>query len=363
MISDVRYSKVEDKVMRKLASVQIINSIEPIENADRVEKAQVEGWTVVVPKGQFKSGDKAVYFEVDSFLPIRSVYEFLRKSCFKSSPILGDGFRLRTQEMRGVLSQGLCMPLEDLGITPATAVGTDLTETLGVREWQVPERATIGGTIKGTRPDCVPKTDETRYQTYPEWKSDFAGKEYYISTKMDGSSHSVAVDPNGFHVTGPNFEYKDDGKSSFYEFVNKNGIKEKVEQYYKDHVPMTIKKTLTIQGEYCGERIQKNRCHLKSPEWFVFTVIIDGERQSLDSMLSICSALGLKTVPIEEIGMDLPSKYPTDDALQERSNGEYENGGRQEGIVIRPTKPCYSDNLKTWLSMKVVNNKYLLKNE
>ena len=30
---------------------------------------------------------------------------------------------------------------------------------------------------------------------------------------MDGSSHSVGIDENGFHVTGHNYEYKDDGTS------------------------------------------------------------------------------------------------------------------------------------------------------
>ena len=76
----------------------------------------------------------------------------------------------------------------------------------------------------------------------------------------------------------------------------------------------------------------------------------------------ICDELGLTTVPIEEIGEDLPSKYPTVEALLERADGNYPNGGRKEGIVIRPTEPVYSATIGAELSMKVVNNKYLLKN-
>ena len=56
----------------------------------------------------------------------------------------------------------------------------------------------------------------------------FAGMEYYISTKMDDSSHSVGIDENGFHVTGHNFEYKDDGKSPFYEYIKAAGLQEKM---------------------------------------------------------------------------------------------------------------------------------------
>ena len=61
--------------------------------------------------------------------------------------------------------------------------------------------------------------------------------------------------------------------------------------------------------------------------------------------------------------MDLPSKYPTVEALLERADGEYPNGGRKEGIVIRPTEPIFSERISSALSMKVVSNKYLLKNE
>jgi hypothetical protein len=68
-------------------------------------------------------------------------------------------------------------------------------------------------------------------------------------------------------------------------------------------------------------------------------------------------------VPVEEIGTDLPSKYPTVEALLERADGEYPKGGKKEGIVIRPTEPVFSERISAALSMKVVSNKYLLKNE
>ena len=64
--------------MRKLASIQRIWQIGPIEEADRIELANVLGWQCVVNKGQFKPMDLAVYFEIDSFLPIRPEFEFMR---------------------------------------------------------------------------------------------------------------------------------------------------------------------------------------------------------------------------------------------------------------------------------------------
>lgn len=345
---------------RKLASIQRIIKTEPIEGADKIELAYVLGWQCVVNKDQFKPMDLAVYFEIDSFLPVRPEFEFLKASSYKNTPIMGEGFRLRTMKFRGQVSQGLLLPISQFPeISDNLELGTDVSEILGVRKWEIEERVTTGGTTIGTLPYSVPHTDETRVQAAPDLIKEFAGLEYYISTKMDGSSHSISVDENGFHVTGHNYEYKDDGSSSFYNLVNKRDYRDRIVAF-KEAKKL---KSLTFQGEFCGAGIQKNRLKLTSPEWYVFTVIVDGKRVGLQQMLDICNELGLTTVPIEEIGVDLPNKYPTVEALLQRADGDYPNGGKKEGIVIRPTEPVYSNLICAELSMKVVSNKYLLKND
>ena len=346
--------------MRKLASIQRVWKIEPIEGADRIELAHVLGWQCVVNKGQFKPMDVAVYFEIDSFLPIRDVFEFMRASSYKKTDIMGEGFRLRTMRFRGQISQGLLLPLDRFPEIPESAdVGDDVTDLLQVRKWEIEERVTTGGTVIGTLPYDIPHTDETRVQEEPDLIKAFAGLEYYISTKMDGSSHSIVIDENGFHVTGHNYEYKDDGSSAFYELVKARGYQAKIEEY----VNALGLKTLTIQGELCAPGIQQNRLRLARPEWYVFTVRENGKRVGLQRMLQICEALGMTPVPIEEVDTDLPSKYPTVEALLERADGNYPNGGKKEGIVVRPTEPVYCPLISASLSMKIVSNKYLLKNE
>lgn len=91
---------------RKLASIQRIYKIEPIEGADRIELAYVLGWQCVVNKGQFNVGDLAVYFEIDSFLPIRPDFEFLRNSSYKNTDIVGEGFRLKVVSNKYLLKNG-----------------------------------------------------------------------------------------------------------------------------------------------------------------------------------------------------------------------------------------------------------------
>lgn len=346
--------------MRKLASVQRVWKVEPIEGADRIELAHVLGWQCVVNKGQFAPMDTGVYFEIDSFLPVRDEFEFMRRTSYKNSDILGEGFKLRTMKFRGQISQGLLLPVSLFPeIPPGTPVGADVTELLGVRKWEIEERATTSGTIAGGLPPDIPHTDETRVQAEPGLIEAFSGLEYYISTKMDGSSHSIGLDENGFHVTGHNYEYKDDGSSSFYELVKARGYEEKLRAY----VAAKGLKTLTVQGELCAPGIQGNRLKLTRPEWYVFTVRENGERVGLKRMLQVCEDLGLEHVPIEETGVDLPGKYPTVEALLARADGAYPSGVKKEGIVIRPVEPVFCPLISASLSMKVVSNKYLLKNK
>jgi len=345
---------------RKLASVQVVHGIEPIDGADRIELAHVLGWQCVVNKGQFKPMDLGVYFEIDSFLPVRPEFEFLRMSSYQESENMGTGFRLRSQKFRGQLSQGLLLPVSQFHELPDNVrAGDDVTELLGVKKWEIEQRATSGGTVVGVLPQSVPHTDETRVQAEPALISAFGGLEYYITTKMDGSSHSICIDEDGFHVTGHNYEYKDDGKSSFYNLVKQRGYRERVEAFALERGL----RALTIQGEFCAPGIQKNRLRLTKPEWYVFTVMEDGRRVGLKRMTEICQALNMPMVPVEEVGLDLPSKYPTVKAILQRADGEYPNGGIKEGIVIRTTEPVFNDTIQGPLSMKAVNNKYLLKNK
>ena len=345
--------------MRHLASIQKIWKIEPIEGADRIELIHVCGWQCVANKGQFKPMDNAIYFEIDSFLPIRPEFEFLRSSSYKKTDIMGEGFRLRTMRFKGQISQGLVLPLSVFPeLNPDTPVGTDVSQALGVKKWEVEERATTQGTIIGTLPPSIPTTDETRAQECPELIQDFGDLEYYISSKMDGTSCSVAIDDDGWHVCGHHYEYADDGKSSFYNFINNIGLREKMEKYVKE----MGYKTLVIQGEFCAPGIQKNPLKLVKPEWYVFTVRVDNKRVGLIPMQTICHELGLTHVPIEEVANNLSAHYPTVEALLARAEqGTYPSGSMKEGIVIRPTEPVYCPRISASLSMKVVSNKYLLK--
>lgn len=338
---------------RKLASVQYVHHITPIEGADRIECVHVLGWKCVANKGQFQVGDHCVYMEVDSFLPVCEQFEFLRGNSFKKNDILGEGFRLKTMNFRGQISQGLVQPLS---ILPEGnyQLGDDVTEALGIRKWEMEERVTSSGTVIGDFPDGIPKTDELRVQSYPDLIEEFKQvPAYYISTKMDGTSVTMYRKGGHFGICGRNYEYADDEKCAMWKYARENRIPGKMAEQGIDE--------LAIQGEFCGAGIQKNRLKLAKPEWYVFTVIDlkTHRRMSLPQMRELCGRLQLKMVPIEEEGTDFP--YDSVEQLLERAKGHYASGMNKEGIVIRPVEPVYSRIIEGPLSMKVLNNDYLLK--
>lgn len=110
--------------MRHLASVQVIEDITPIEGKDRIVLAKVLGWRVIVQKADFNVGDKCVYCEVDSVLPEKPEFEFLRSK----------NFRIKTMKMAGVISQGICFPMSILPYD--CSIGDDVTNVIGVKQYE-----------------------------------------------------------------------------------------------------------------------------------------------------------------------------------------------------------------------------------
>ena len=256
-------------------------------------------------------------------------------------------------KFRGQISQGLVQPLEILP-EGKYEIGDDVTELLGIRKWEIEERVSNDGTVIAEFPSEISKTDELRVQSYPELIEEFKSvKGYYISTKMDGCSVTMYKSGDHFGVCGRNYEYADDDKCDMWKYAHEHRIEERLKENNLDDI--------AIQGEFCGPGIQKNRLNLKTREWYVFTVtdMKTNTRLSMYKTEEICKLLGLNMVPVEEVEEEF--KYKNVDELLERAKGKYASGRNKEGIVIRPVETVYSNTIAGPLSMKVINNDYLLK--
>jgi len=329
-------------VERKLVSIQTIDALATIDGADNIQQARVMGWTVVVKKDEFAVGDACVFFEIDSVLPEGPEWsEFMRAR----------QFRVRTVKLRGVLSQGLALPLAILGGGDAPRE-VDLRERLGVVKYEpvLPDEADVVGPFPGR----VPKTDEIRVQSAPGVLDELRGREFYVATKYDGTSATYLNDAeDGFIACSRNWALKR-GDNPVWRVAQRLDLENRLPPGF------------AVQGEICGPGIQKNRLGLRELALFVFNVYdVRGARYlDLNEMLAFCAEQGLSTVPIERVvrGAEAAAHAHTLDIWLEAARGLYASTAqRKEGIVVRPLCEQHSPTLCGRLSFKVINNDFLLK--
>jgi len=337
---------------RKLASIQEILEINPIPGADNIEVATVKGWKLVVKKGEFTVGEKAIYCEIDSFLPIKEEFEFLRKSSFKRMGEL-EGFRLKTIKLRGQVSQGLLLPvlvLKDKIYADqfkALQIGDDVSESLGIFKYEPPIPAELSGIMKGGFPNFIPKTDEERIQNLTEVYPNFRKSNFYVTEKLDGSSATYYMNNGIFGVCSRNIDLLEGDGNTFWKLARELRLEEQMKE---------SEKNLCLQGELIGEGIQGNPYKLKGQTVRFFNGFdIDEQRYlTLNEFSEVMELFGLETVPFVLIDFTLPE---TIDELLVFSEGKslLNPQAEREGLVIR--------NHTRTISFKVISNKFLLKQE
>lgn len=384
---------------RELAYVVKIDNIIPIDGADRVEQAVVGGWHIMVRKGQFKAGDKAVYFEIDSKVPQREPYMFLSDKHFK----------IKTQKyFKGtVISQGLLMTFEDFDWDEDKyEVGTFLTKELGVtyaveednkRKSNITKydkmyqrhldlfkkhkilrkifKTNIGkkilfiflGKKRDTRnwPAWVVKTDEERVQNMPFLFPGDPDKKWIVTEKIDGTSTTFTMKgrkkKEEFYICSRNvnFDKPEKAENCFYEtnvyieMAEKYNIESVLRNILENHPEFEF---VTIQGETYGANIQKRDYGLTGHDFMAFNLIFgykDGRVERLNpiDMTSILvNTYNIPCVPVLET-IILPE---TMDEMIAYANGKsLVDGGMREGVVLRTL-----DGVE---SFKSVSNDFLIK--
>ncbi len=326
--------------MRKLATIQKIADIQPIQGADKICKYKVNAWWVVDQVGKYNVGDHVVYCEVDSYLPIRDEFEFLRKSSYKKMSDGTEGFRLRTIKLKNTLSQGLLLPCDF-----DAAEGDDVSERLGIVKYEPPIPACLSGQVKGNFPAFLNKTDEERIQNlsdvYSIWKSNV----FYVTEKLDGSSMTCYIKNGEFGVCSRNMNLAETEGNAFWQAARSAKIEERLRYKGYDNI--------CIQGELLAPGVQGNKYKVNKPELRVFNVfdIVTGEYYSKDDMKDFCWKMELNTVPILDEQFLLPDSI---EDLLKYAEGKSELADvEREGVVVR------TDGRK--ISFKVISNKFLLK--
>ena len=353
--------------MRKLVTVRRIQDIKPIPDADAIEVVTIDGWKVVTKKGEFKVGSLGAYFEVDSFLPeLDPRFQFLMKSGVREM----DGVRghvLRTVKLRGQLSQGLILPInqfvndfvgskfdEGQEVSEFFIEGQDLTEMLDIKKWEPIIDASLSGLVKGSFPSFIRKTDQERCQNLVNEIFEDLDAKYEVSLKMDGASVTYYHYNGEIGACSRNLELKvtdENASNSIVKILKESKLFDKI----------SALGNIAIQGEIMGPGIQGNRENLRNTIFYVFDMLDlnTGEylgAQQRKEIINKLASMGvyLSHVPVymEAISLRTMGISNVDELLAKAEGPSLVNPVR-EGLVFK--------RLDGKFSFKAISNKYLLK--
>ena len=332
---------------RKLASIAEITHIKPIEGADAIECAIVNGgWLVVVKKGEYKVGDVAIYLEIDSWVP-HELAPFLSKGQEPREYNGVKGERLRTIRLRGQISQGLLLPIdEDSPMWYGRFVGDDVTEILGIQKWEPPIPSQLQGTMRGNFPHFIPKTDQERCQNLRKEFDKYQSLSYEVTEKLEGTSMTCFIYDGEFNVCSRNLNLKETEGNTYWNVARKYNIEEKLREFGYDNV--------AIQSEILGPAIQNNIYGLQEHQFFVFDVydIKNSKYFTPEQRQEFCKKLELQHAPILE---SIELKNLSIENIISIADGfsQLNNKVLREGIVFKSL--CGTHHFKS------ISNQYLLK--
>jgi len=359
---------------RKLATIRKVKEIRPIPGADKIELAIVDGWQCVIRKGNFKPGDYGVYFEIDSFLPIEydnKRYEFLKDSCYRElenqNPGYRDkGYRIKTIKLRGQLSQGLLMPINEfpeligeMGVSTLSELKADFSKTLNVTIYHTPIAPDMMGKVKGVRPAWIQRTgaDMERIQNvFDEYSMKYKNVEFEVTEKLDGTSKTVYWKDGKFGICSRNLDFQRND-NIYWQVAEKIGLEKALRN---------LGMNIALQGELIGPGIQKNRLQLKERDFYLFDIwdidkqrYLDGfKRQIIFDAINLTAKL--KHVPMEHLSYEVfCGKDATLTNLLRWANGSslINQKVKREGLVFKSIKHVDGEIIK----FKIINNAYLLK--
>jgi RNA ligase (TIGR02306 family) len=362
-----------------LAVVYRVESLEPIPLKDRIELVHLKdcGYTCVCEKGH-KVGDFVVFVKYDTIVPNNELFEFMKEFKFRVKP---KSFTERDEFdniLKKIYSQGIVLPIKKVydflvkdipeewiedrsGISSNLCwEGYDMTETLGIKKYIPP---TIGGGSsfgqmcrKGDFPThIVPKTDEMNLASKMRALEEIQGQRVYITLKIEGSSLTTMWDDgrDELMVCSRNNQIGEHETNKFWQAVNKYNLKDK----FAEHKGFI---NFAIQAELYGSGVQKNKLAIEGADLAAFNVI---ERVTKKPLCydDLVFTLEWMKVPMVPLVMVVENFNMTFDELQALADSQkYASGELAEGIVIRPCTPFWSNVLKSYWSVKVINRDYKL---
>lgn len=369
---------------RKLASIQKITSIQPIEGASNIVLCSILGWRCVSNiENKFKVNDLVVYIEIDSKVPSNNPsFAFLEKR----------GYKVKTMKFNkfNVISQGLILPVSIMPDNVIFTEGSDVTDILKIikidtdepgekipngsqnqhpidrwlckyKLWRKVRHYFIHKKEKGW-PSEIPHTDETRIQAlWNNLQEVLNGiKKWYITVKIDGQSGTYYYKRNTFGkdffgIYSRSLRKREGDGSNWDQMATKYKIKEILKDYCKQHGVSSI----WMQGEVAGPNIQQNKDKFSEKRFFIFNIYIPKINKYLgpDGMESFCRIYNMEMVPLVAKEVSLKDLGIDDIIKMAYGTSIWNKDALREGIVIREME---NFNLNR-ISFKVISPDFLIK--
>lgn len=335
--------------IRHLARVVTIDGVHPAHNADRLEIASVGGWQVVVRRGEYSPGDRAVFTEIDAAVPVEDArFGITGPMAEQATTVDGESrFVIRSVSLRGNLSQGMLFDITAFPDLADTPVGTDVTAALGIVKFQaeLPDDSSFIGDFPSR---FARKSDAERIQNLTDLWPDLVTRDWLATEKLDGTSVTLVNDGGRVRVAGRNFEVVPVGQPIW------------------DAVDVTEFLGATsdgdaVQGELVGPKIGGNRLGLDQPRFAVFAVYRQGRPVPRPDWPAWATD---RSVPVlDEAFADLVSTGHTPEEVIAAVDGLMSSvspGHRAEGVVFHSADAATVTGLQR-PNFKVISNSYLLK--
>jgi RNA ligase (TIGR02306 family) len=352
---DIFYDFDRMKTMNdKLATIQRIKNIRKHPNADSLSIGDVLGWQVIFNHEQnsYQNDDLIVYIGIDTIVPDKPEFAFLKDKHFRIKPI-----RLRGEPSNGIIFPTSILPMFKKAEGAATSVfekyqeGEDVTTILDIKKYEKPVPAELSGIARGSFPGFLIITDEDNLRNYPDAIPEMFSRPFYITLKIDGSSGTYFVNGGEFGACSRRINLKENETNGFWKIAKRYDI----ENALKKAFPAA---DMAIQGEVYGEGIQKNPLGIKGIDFALFNLFDIKAHAFLgyDKLVQFSKTYGIPMVPLIISGLSFP--YTLEELVKLANEQKYSNGNPAEGIVIRPIEPVNSQILNKSWSGKVLNENY-----
>jgi len=351
------------QLTRQLTRKVTIKSVSNVENSEYLDKITFKesGWSCVTQRDTVKVGDVGVYFEIDSLLPIHPAFNFLSKNGVTTLFTGEQGYRLKTMNFRGQISQGLFLAwnyMTKFFKLDKTKDSFDLD--LNVIKFERQPSISMYGDIIDFYPGHTPKTYQDRIQNLPELFDDktLYNVAFEKTIKLEGTSTSFICLNGEISPASHNTVFEKNEKFLPWKYFSDNGF---------DKACLRLKRNITIQGEFVGPKIQGNIENFKEFHFFIFNIfdIDNSEFLSSEERLDVISQINefrdnsdgeeLKHVPILDKKSFPFFKGQSMDNLIKDADGKSINAKRREGLVYKSIDKINGD----FLQFKIISNKYL----